>query len=346
MSDLVTVPYINVTQHEKSFVLISLPIATLVKISYASVRGVDKEEGAVQRVLNTRRITSIKDFTLAGGRYPSSIVLNWINVGHKLILSDGLLTIPVVERAAQLIDGQHRVAGMREALSARPDIVLDIPVALYQGLSTKECADIFLAINTEQKPVPRTLVFDLYGVADESIIDPAAARARDIAISLNEESDSPYFEQIKLPGSPRRRGGIALSTAVTALKPLVEEKGDLDQRGLREFEIQKKVVKNLFNALKERYGDHWDDSKNAFMYASGFAGAIEFLRTKLLSYGQIMNNNYTKDLFLKALPLDNNDLILQEEVKGRGGKDAPGAILDRLNTIFSPEGSQEASIEV
>jgi DNA sulfur modification protein DndB len=135
------------------------------------------------------------------------------------INGDHTITIPIEPRSAQLIDGQHRVAGLRAALDEVPNTTLEVPVALYTGLSTKECADIFLAINTEQKPVARTLVFDLYGIADESLVDPAAARARDIVIALNEETDSAYFDQIKLPGSPRRRGGIALSTAVTAINP-------------------------------------------------------------------------------------------------------------------------------
>jgi DNA sulfur modification protein DndB len=162
---------------------------------------------------------------------------------------------------------------------------------------------------------------------------------------LNDEADSAYFEQIKLPGSPRRRGGIALSTAVTALKPLVERKGDLEQRGIFELEIQKRIVKNIFGALKDNYAEKWDDPKNAFMYASGFAAAIEFLRTKLLSYGQL-HNRYTSELFRLALPMDRNDLILQEEVKGQGGKEATLTVLSRLNTVFSPETSPVADVEV
>lgn len=346
MSVSILLPFLEITQHGRRLFLTKMPVKTLVAISYASVRGVNKEEGAIQRVLNSRRIASIRDFTLAGGHYPASIVLNWVNEDHEPSISENNnLCVPIFERSAQLIDGQHRVAGLRAALEEKPLLDLEVPVALYQGLTTKECADIFLAINTEQKPVPRTLVFDLYGIADESIVDPAAARARDIAIALNEESDSPYFDQIKLPGSPRRRGGIALSTAVTAIKSLVEEKGDFEQRGIIELETQKKIIKNLFSALQEIYGQKWDDSRNAFMYASGFAGAIDFLKTKLLAYGQL-RNKYTKEEFLKALPMEENDLIFQEEVKGKGGKEAPLIILERLNMIFNPEMSDEIQIEV
>lgn len=338
-------PFVTVQQHDKEFYLTKLSLRALVTLSYASVRGVNQEEGAVQRLLNPRRINSIKEFTIAGGHYPASIVLNWVNESEKILQSNGILSIPIVARSAQIIDGQHRVAGLREVYQDYPDTQLDVPVAIYTNLTTKECADIFLAINTEQKPVPRSLVFDLYGVADDSIVDQAAARARDIALELNEETDSPYFDRIKLPGSPRKRGGIALSTAVTAIKPLVEDKGDFEQRGIMELETQKRIIKNLFAALRARYGSQWDEPGNAFMYASGFSGAIDFLRMKLLSYGQAANK-YTQQLFLDALPHLGDDLIQQDEVKGLGGKEAALKIMDRLNSHFSPVAAGQAGIEV
>jgi DGQHR domain-containing protein len=339
-------PAIEVTQHGRKFLLASLPVSLLAHVAYASVRGKDKEEGAVQRVLNSRRISGIKSFTIAGGDYPTCIVLNWVNKEHPIERVNGGVIIPDVESSAQLIDGQHRVAGLRAAMEEKKEIGdLTIPVAIYESLSTKECAVIFLSINTEQKPTPRSLVFDLYGVAEEHVVDAAASRARDIVIALNEEEDSPYFEQIKFPGSPRRKGGIALSTAVTAIKPLVESKGDFEQRGISELEIQKSIIKNLFSAIRGRYGDHWDDAANAFLYASGFVGAIDFLRTKLLSYGH-SHRNFTQKLFYNVIRINADDLILQQEVKGKGGKDAPGLILDRLNSFFHPEGDVGVGFEV
>lgn len=126
---------------------------------------------------------------------------------------------------------------------------------------------------------------------------------------------------------------------------MVEQKADFEQRGIFELETQKKIVKNVFTALKDIYGDRWDDPKNAFMYASGFAAAIEFLRTKLLTYGQL-NSRYTSEVFRSVLTIDGNDIILQEEVKGKGGKEATLAVLERLNTLFSPEAKPAVKIEV
>ena len=154
---------IKVDQGDMSFFLTKLRAGVLAEISYASVRGQDIEEGTVQRILNTRRISSIADFALSVGHFPNSIVLNWVNTEHKIATKGDTLDLPVITRSAQLIDGQHRVEGLRSAMSKNNLISeLEIPVAIYQNLSTTQCANIFLSINTEQKPVPSSLVYDLY----------------------------------------------------------------------------------------------------------------------------------------------------------------------------------------
>lgn len=71
--------FITVKQKEHSFKLTSLPAGLLTRISYATVRRKDSEEGAVQRVLNSARIAGIKDFALKMGDFPASIVLNWVD---------------------------------------------------------------------------------------------------------------------------------------------------------------------------------------------------------------------------------------------------------------------------
>lgn len=338
--------YVEVKQGRSKFYLTKLQAGALAEISYASIRGKDSEEGAVQRILNTRRINSIADFAEKVGHFPSSIVLNWVNKTHPIKVNGASLSIPIAPRSAQLIDGQHRVEGLREAIDRDRSIAkIEIPVAIYTSLTTQQCADIFLSINTEQKPVPRTLVFDLYGVADPEIVDPAAARARDIAIALNVDDDSPYRGTIKFPGSPRSRGGIALSTFVTALKPLVEEKGDFEQRTIVELETQQKIIKNFFGALESFYGERWLEPTNVFMYGSGFIGGIDFFRTKMLTYCQD-RLSFKLETMKAAFDWSPSDLILQEEVKGKSGKEAALVVVDRLTALFRPARAKGQKFEV
>jgi DGQHR domain-containing protein len=335
-------PFFEVAQGKRTFYLTKLPAKVVTKISYAAVRGRDVEEGAIQRVLNTSRISGIKAFTLAGGDYPNAIVLNWVSKTNKLKRLTKEISFTDEIDSAQIIDGQHRVAGIRDAIEERKAIgELELPVVIYTGLSTKECADIFLAINEEQKPAPRSLVFDLFGLASHELVDPAAVRARDIALFLNDDEDSPYKGEIKLPGGKMRKGGIALSTAVVAIKPLVEDKGSFDQIGLSNLEDQRRVILNLFLALQEKYSDQWDDKDNAFLWAAGFAAALQFLHLKLISYCS-GKHSFEKTTISHAITLNDDTLIRQSDMKGFGGSKATSEVYDRLLKAFRPQ-QQKAS---
>lgn len=331
---IVEQPFVTVTQKGQAFLLTSMPAWALVDTTYVSIRGVDEEEGAVQRFLNSRRIASIRDFTMEVGIFPSSLILNWNNKKHKIKRSGNNLQIPIENRSAQLIDGQHRQAGIAAAIRADKSLRdFQVPVAIFENLTTAQCADIFISINTEQKPVPKSLVYDLFSSASEYIADHGVQRAADIAKYLDEEGDSPYLELIKFPGSRYERGGISLSTAVTALKPLVEDKGDFDQIKIRTLEQQCQIILTYLNCLSEPYGDQWLTAKNPFLFASGFLGAVEFFRKRVLPYC-IKKNSFKPKVISECIGIKSESLILQDEVKGLGGKNAATHIYERLNDAF------------
>lgn len=328
-------------QNDKSIFLTTLKAKDLVNITYVAVRGVDQQRGAVQRMLNPKRIDGIKDFFLNQGDMPSNIIINWVS-DSEVEFENDFMYIPNISQSAQLIDGQHRVAGLKAAIEEAPVMgELDIPVALYINLGTQDCANIFLSINTEQKPVPRSLVYDLYQLAGDNMIDPVINRARDIVDFLNEDPNSPYYEQIKKPGSPRRKGGIALSTAVSAIKPLVEKQGDFDIIKIIELENQKNIVLNFFTVIANAYGPLWFDPKNVFLYASGFTGAIEFLRTKILFYCDNSGKDFTKENMSSVMNIGSYNLIFQDDVKGLQGKAAPKVILEFLNLAYENHSNSE-----
>ena len=333
-----TYPFIEVQQKEHSFKLVSLPAGLLTRISYASVRRKDQEEGAVQRVLNNSRIAGIKDFALRMGDFPASIVLNWI--GGSMAVNNGQVEILDLPKLAQIIDGQHRVAGLKAAIEDDPSVAdYQIPVAIYENLDTAHSARIFISINTEQRPAPKSLVFDLYGVTASDLMDPAAIRANDIVFHLCAEGQ-PYYRWIKLPNQERQRGGIALSTAVNAIKPLVDSKGQLEQIGATELEIKKIIFSNYFSAIMDKYDHKWDDRANAFIYASGFIGAIDFFRSHMFDYCKSQSSFETSTI-VDALSMDETSLIMQEDVKGLGGSEAANAVRDRLISSFKPISSSQ-----
>lgn len=338
---------VAITQSQRTFFLTKMTAAKLTKISYASIRRQSDEDGAVQRILNTRRIASLKAFALSGGDYPSSVILNWVDNTHSLQNKDGNLFIPSVELSAQIIDGQHRIAGLREAIKENEAIgAIEIPVSIYDHLGTPGCAAIFLSINTEQRPVPRSLVIDLYGEVGQTTGDAASDRARDIVMMLNTTEDSPYKDYIKLPGATRSHGGIALSTAFAAIKPLVQDKGVLENYNIKELETQFRVILNFFSAIQSKYGDSWHSTKeNAFLFGAGFTGAIEFLQTRLLPYcGK--HSDFRKEFIEDALNFDSTSLIRPSDTTGRSGRDAISTVSDLLKDRFTQKAASTSTIRI
>lgn len=335
---VLSVPFVMVTQQEKSFYLVSLSAADLVAISYVARRGVNEEKGAVQRLLNPARIGSIRDFILAGGVFPTSIVLNWVNDDKPPEVKGTKLSISRIAQSAQIIDGQHRVIGLSAAIEKRASIAnLQLPVSIYTGLTTRDCADIFLSINTEQKPVHRSLVFDLYKDASDFVVDPPALRAGDLASELNENSGSPYLGYIKFPGAPKGQKGLALSTVVSAVKPLVEEKGVFEQVGLSQLQMQTQFLINFFNVLRNAYGAEWESPSNVFRMAAGFVGAIEFVKNKLVVHCNI-SGDFTEAAIEKVMNIAPGSVIRRDAIEGLQGRRAFNQVSQALEELFDPKG--------
>lgn len=346
MGSTITVPFVTAKQHDRSFFVTSLSAADIVRVSYVARRGIDEERGAVQRLLNPARIGNIRDFILAGGVFPTSIVLNWTEKATEPVIKANKLTLQLAARSAQIIDGQHRVIGLSEAIQKKPALKhFQVPVSLYQGLSTKECADIFLSINTEQKPVHRSLVFDLYRLASDYVVDPPALRAGDLAQELNENESSPFLDFIKFPGAPAGKKGLALSTVVSAVKPLVEEKGVFEQVGLTELQMQARFLMNFFNVLRNAYGAEWESPKNVFRMAAGFVGAIEFVKTKLVVHCNI-RGDFTFAAIDKVMKLSSDSLLRRDAIEGLQGRRAFIYVASALEAMFDPTEGKDRKIKV
>jgi DGQHR domain-containing protein len=342
----IVVPFAPAKQHGKSFFLTALSAADIVRITYVARRGVSEEQGAVQRLLNPTRIAGIRDFLIAGGSFPVSIVLNWLDTATAPKIKDGKLVIRNIPQAAQIIDGQHRVVGLSSAIAKEKSLSkLQVPVTLYTGLSTKECADIFLSINTEQKPVHRSLVFDLYKVASDYIVDPPALRAGDLASELNERQDSPFLGYVNFPGTPKGHKGLALSTIVSAVKPLVEEKGVFEQVGLSELQMQSQFLINFFGVLRDAYGAEWESPSNVFRMAAGFVGGIEFVKNKLVVHCNIAGD-FTSKAIMKVLKISQGNLIRRESIEGLQGRRAFNYVASALDDLFDPTEGKDRRIKV
>lgn len=330
-------PYFATTFGDIPAYTFSISVKDLVFIHYVAVRGIDEEEGAVQRVLSKARISKIKNYILDGNTFFNSFILNWTDREHPIELAGGKIEVPLVPSAAQVIDGQHRITGYEEAMKDRPAIGdQEVIVTLCRNLSTPQAARIFLNINTEQRPVPKSLIFDLFGEVEG---DPAHAinRATDIAEGLNDDPSSPLYRLIKFPGAPRGVGRIELSTFVSALKKHLEKDGEFYRVKLRSLDAQKAAVGNFFAAIKSFYESQkvWQSpTNNPFFKAAGFNGAIDFLCDKLLLKAA-ERKSFTIDTMRQILKLDESSLLTWDDLQGMDGKTARKKVAEYLSSSLT-----------
>jgi DNA sulfur modification protein DndB len=337
--------YIKLTDGRVPYYLCKIKGADLIKMCYVARRGQSEEEGAVQRILNTRRVSSISRFLQNGGFFPTNIILN-ITSSDNIVVNESALIVSDSESVAQVLDGQHRIAGMRDAIKTTPNVgEIEFPCLIAVGLSTEQCAQIFISINTEQKNVPKSLIYDLYGLVDMQDRDISLDRGHDIAVALNEESDSPYRSFIKFPGISRVKGGIQLSTFVNKLRPLVKRDGEFDKYRLSTLEYQIKILKNYFEALKYYYDKKWTEGTNPFMYASGYSAAIEVLCSDILPRC-FASNDYTIDKFKSIVVFQQDTLPKQSDVKGYSGELAVNHFVQVLKDAIVPNTMNENNIRL
>lgn len=324
-----------------------MTVNDLAKISYVAVRGRDKEEGAVQRVLNKKRISSIKQYVLDGNMFVNSFVINWNDENYVPEIIDDQIIIPLVDSVAQLIDGQHRLEGLKEAVKVDESINnKTLLVSMVIGLKTKEAAKIFININSEQKPVPKSLIFDLYGVTEDDK-NFAITRSGDIAKELNENVDSPFYNLIKYPGNPRGKGKIDLSTVVSVLKKYVDVDGKFVENNIRDLNLQSQFIINYFSSIKYHWEkeDMWGNaSQNVFFKASGFIAAVEFFFEYVFPKC-VDKKSFKLDYLISLFDFTKTTLITNNDIKGSDGKSARKMIIDNLKEGLIPEAPQENEYE-
>lgn len=297
-----------------------MKIKELLPIYYVAVRGRDNAQGAVQRVLSRRRISSIQEYVLEGNVFYSPFILNWVDENYKIEFIDRTIRIPQVSNGAQVIDGQHRLEGLRRAYDIKPEIgEQSIIVILTQNLTTEEAARIFLNINTEQKPVPKSLVYDLFGeVKDKNFY---IVRAQDIANLLHSDIESPYYQCIRLAGAGPGMGKVDSSTIVSALKQFTIPGGAFSNYNLTDFESQYKVVSNFFTVLEYYYDleGNWLKARNPFMANSGCFAGIEFLCKDLIP--KCAERRSFEITTMKDLLDLSEGLLYKDELKNIQGKE-------------------------
>lgn len=267
--------YIEVQQPIGTFYLCSIPAPFLLRVVKSTSR--NEDSNAVQREKSPGRIKDIGAYCSdPDAVFPTPIV---ISVNSKDVILDEEKRVVVIPEdrgiIGNVIDGQHRLWGIER--SEHPEDFY-LPVVLMFDLTVAEEAYIFSTINSNQRKVDPSLIYDLF---DVSTYRSPQKTAHEIARVMNSATSSPFYNRLKMLGkkaSDQDKATLSQGTFAKSILMLISKKPDEDARllkqgkeldddgkmPLRYFFTQEKddllvrVLSNCFNALKEVFPSEWE----------------------------------------------------------------------------------------
>ena len=183
-----------------------------------------------------------------------------------------------------VVDGQHRLYGLERALThdkAKWLADYPLPVVIVEGVDAYEEMRYFHVINTRHKGVPTDVVDrHLLSMREEEgpellerqgERDYQRARATMLTDLLNNSSESPWVDMIRMPGEPLRAEHLMRQhTMVSSLDPVVNE--PLVKR-LSDEEAGKLLL-NYWKAAKERWLSAFEEPREYVIQKTMGAGAL------------------------------------------------------------------------
>jgi len=250
-----------VSQKSWQFYCFVLDSAIFDRIAFVSRRDDDKDVG-YQRNLSRQRAADIAHYIdKENGCLANSILVN-LEKGASYDPESQLLRIPDQPKAAWVIDGQHRMFGLRQAKTN-----YDLVVTAFLDLPVADQAKQFKIINSKQKGVPTSLLYDLLDLTKDGTY--VQQRGHDLATRLNDDPESPWYGQIDMTGSGD--GLISQTRVVTALESLISDRGALYQYSEEE---QYGILRNYFTTIKGMFPTDWGNKSSVLTKALGFSAFL------------------------------------------------------------------------
>ncbi|HEY0070068.1 MAG TPA: DGQHR domain-containing protein [Chloroflexia bacterium] len=247
---------------------------TLREIASVSKRDANNPKG-YQRHLSEKRLREVGQYIKKPrATFPNSIIINLDSKKARFEPSSddsrGTVVIKREYGAAWIIDGQHRLYGFNHSEGKEFDLV----VVAFLDLSERDQATIFKIINSTQKGVNPSLIYDLIELTkDAEFLDE---RAHEIVKALNEDTDSPWKDQIKMLGEGS--GTVSQASFIGELKKL------LQNVTFKDYPVgeQIKLLKDYFSAIRESFPEAWGSKKHILTKTLGLAAFLALMPKVLM----------------------------------------------------------------
>ena len=233
------------------------------------------------------------------------------------------LYIPNNPNTTLIVDGQHRFFGTRLLYNSIKDeqtkkIVEDFEfiITYLVGFDIYEVGQIFATVNFNQKPVNRSLYYDIFGSAPqtdrEGNLQNDIRLAHDLALHLNNSESSPINSMIKLLGKGYGMFSQAffVSNMLKVFKTGIWDDFLIDYiNGGNKYRNLASFMKSYLQAIKDCYPSAWPsktDKNGQLVYAAYYYDYILCKTTGLGAYFRLIKHVYKR---VKDKPADYDENI-------------------------------------
>lgn len=262
MLDYIETTAWRIRHSDKEFYCFKLSSDLLLDISYVSES--ERNKG-VQRPLSDRRCKDVGKFIDSDHSvFANNIILNLpkdiIFKSDENNEEQGILRIPKRPQSTWVVDGQHRLFGFKYAQKK-----FDLLCTGFVGLEVEDQAEIFITINTKQKGIPASVIYDLLPVVKDA--EFKKKRAHSLVSQLNEDADSPWYNNVKMLGVGK--GLVSQSTFAKNLEKLIDPNGGVLASYNEQYQF--KILLNYFNAFNAIFRNEWGNRKFVLTKTVGIA---------------------------------------------------------------------------
>lgn len=338
MEYIVDIPFVEVNQPIGRFYVASMKCKDILEIARFDIRRIERDETndidnyfGIQRKPSPNRLKEISEYVkFVDATFPNNIVIAIKSLQSEVSdekirnikVENGKLSIRRNEMIAQIIDGQHRLLGLQKAIDDNPLFSdnlkedFELPVTIYVDMDIENQSMVFATINKAQTKVNKSLVYDLYDLANTRSPNRTA---HNIVRVLNDNNKSPLKNKIKMLGvaDDNLNETIAQATIVECIvkyisKNALKDRDDLKRKVSLEMGNDKKLffrnwfiqekdlliartLLNYFLSVQNKWETAWNN--NSILVKSTGIIAFMNLLSNLLKDKQFTEVEFTKELF-------------------------------------------------
>jgi DGQHR domain-containing protein len=305
-----TFPCIPITQPIGTFYMTVIDSRSLVEISFSDIIRIEKDKreievvSGLERPISKTRINELREYVkTVDASFPSGVILAVSSAQAKYHSENNTIEIYISKDTAKIIDGQHRIEGLRGYVGTN----FQMCCAIFIDMDTEDQALVFSVINLKQAAVNKSITYQLFQYAKTR---SPQKTCHSIARTLNLAAGSPFLNKIMILGTADDTEKETLSQA-TFIKPLQRlitrpdmAMADRDalkrRRGLRPPTLEEvrtnqwifrmwfieeednkitQVMVNYFHAVSRRWPEAWNVKARGMILnrTNGYNALMRFL---------------------------------------------------------------------